>query len=232
MGLVVTVVLVYLAVLVHELGHYLAYRRYGVPVFGFHVGGPPWLLRWKQGETEYRLGLLPLFGMVLVRWEDVERLPPGRLFAAFMAGPLFTFLAALSGFAGLAFLRGDPALLLKIVKAALFLPVLVLESTYRVLFLDLPDAGAIPLVQATGEVVRLHGPEGILLLWGVFNLVLFWFNLFPVPPLDGGQALFLLFKERRWFDRVYPYLLGFGGALMFALLEVAVLKDLVRLLGR
>ncbi len=50
--------------------------------------------------------------------------------------------------------------------------------------------------------------------------------------MDGGQALFLLYRRRRWFDRVYPYVLGTGLALLFALLEIAIVKDLVRLFGR
>jgi Zn-dependent protease len=64
------------------------------------------------------------------------------------------------------------------------------------------------------------------------NAVLFWFNLLPIPPLDGGQAVYRLFAGRKWVEKVYPYVRGFGLAVLFALTEIAILKDVARLLGR
>jgi Zn-dependent protease len=103
---------------------------------------------------------------------------------------------------------------------------------FRALFGDLSTAGAIPMFQVTGSVIRQGGLEGLALVWGALNAVLFWFNLLPIPPLDGGQAVYRLFAGRKWVERVYPYALGFGLAILFALTEIAILKDVARLLGR
>lgn len=230
-GILALLFLGYLAISVHELGHYLAYRRYGVPVEGVYIGGPPWILQWRRGGTEYRVGLLPLVGAVASRWEELDRLPPGRVFGVFLAGPLFSLLAGISGFILLGLLKGKVFVVGKVLLVTLAFPVMLLHNIYRALFFDLPTAGAVPLVQTSGQVLERFGLEGVLILWGVFNIVLFWFNLLPVPPLDGGQAVFLLFRHRKWFDRVYPYVLGFGLAVLFALFELALLKDAVRLLG-
>ena len=72
----------------------------------------------------------------------------------------------------------------------------------------------------------------------VLNLLLFTFNLLPVPPLDGSNAVTLLMPERtalgymNWvrtggfafiglilawyaFDRIFPYVLRFGLKILF-----------------
>jgi len=54
-------------VLVHELGHFLAARRAGVPVYEFSIGfpfSPKIVTFFKHRETEFTLRLLPLGGFV------------------------------------------------------------------------------------------------------------------------------------------------------------------------
>ena len=64
-GAVAVVLVANLLVLVHELGHLLAARAFGVPVRRFAVGFGPVLLRraYRRG-TEWTLGLLPLSGWI------------------------------------------------------------------------------------------------------------------------------------------------------------------------
>jgi Zn-dependent protease len=77
----------------------------------------------------------------------------------------------------------------------------------------------------------------------VLNLLLFTFNLLPVPPLDGSSAVTLLMPERtalgymHWvrtggfamiglivawyaFDKIFVYVLGFGLKVLFSGLGV------------
>lgn len=53
-------------VLVHELGHFLFARLFGMRVDKFSVGFPPKIIGKKFGDTEYVLGLLPLGGYVKI----------------------------------------------------------------------------------------------------------------------------------------------------------------------
>ncbi|HNW34483.1 MAG TPA: M50 family metallopeptidase [Candidatus Ozemobacteraceae bacterium] len=54
-----------LLVLIHELGHFMALRRCGRPVFAFSIGFGSPVFRWQRGGTEYRLGWIPLGGYVM-----------------------------------------------------------------------------------------------------------------------------------------------------------------------
>jgi regulator of sigma E protease len=228
----IVLLLMHVAIALHELGHYTVYRKYRAPVLGVYLGGPPWVLRWKRKGTEYRLGLIPLFGAVLVQEDDAKHLTPLDWVRGYLAGPLTSLLAALAGFVLWGILKGSLLYTLKAVVAVLGFPVFLVGDLFRALFGDLSTAGAIPMFQVTGSVIRQGGLEGLALVWGALNAVLFWFNLLPIPPLDGGQAVYRLFAGRKWVEKVYPYALGFGLAVLFALTEIAILKDVARLLGR
>lgn len=92
-------------IFVHELGHFLVARRYGVVVEKFSLGFGPKLLSYKPGKTEYIIAAIPLGGYVKMKGEDPgEELPDlegsfsaapvqARLAIAF-AGPLFNVLFA------------------------------------------------------------------------------------------------------------------------------------------
>ncbi|WP_412062934.1 RIP metalloprotease RseP [Rubrivirga sp. IMCC45206] len=55
-----------LLVFVHELGHFLAARLFGMRVDAFSIGFPPSLFARKVGQTEYRVGAIPLGGYVSI----------------------------------------------------------------------------------------------------------------------------------------------------------------------
>ncbi len=61
-----------LVVFVHELGHFLAAKATGVYAPRFSIGFGPALWRRRWGETEYRLGALPLGGYVRMASRDDE----------------------------------------------------------------------------------------------------------------------------------------------------------------
>jgi regulator of sigma E protease len=67
------VLLIGALVLVHELGHFVAARAFGVKVLTFSIGFGPTLLRFRGKETTYRLGLLPLGGFVKLLEESPRR---------------------------------------------------------------------------------------------------------------------------------------------------------------
>ena len=59
-------------VFVHELGHFLMARAYGVRVLRFSLGFDPKLLRFQRGGTEYSIGAIPFGGFVKLAGETVE----------------------------------------------------------------------------------------------------------------------------------------------------------------
>ena len=53
-------------VAVHEFGHLLAAKYFGMRVEQFSIGFPPKLFSFKKGETEYALSAIPLGGYVKI----------------------------------------------------------------------------------------------------------------------------------------------------------------------
>ena len=51
-----------LLITVHEFGHFIAAKSFGMRVEKFYVGFPPAALRRTWGETEYGIGIIPLGG--------------------------------------------------------------------------------------------------------------------------------------------------------------------------
>src|SRR3981081_4431726 len=57
-------------ILVHEWGHFIAARIFGVRVDVFSIGFGPRLFGWKSGATDYRVSALPLGGYVRMAGPD------------------------------------------------------------------------------------------------------------------------------------------------------------------
>src|SRR6187549_294250 len=53
-------------VAVHEFGHLLAAKYFGMRVEQFSIGFPPKIFSFKKGETEYALSAIPLGGYVKI----------------------------------------------------------------------------------------------------------------------------------------------------------------------
>ncbi|MFA0963285.1 RIP metalloprotease RseP [Roseivirga sp. BDSF3-8] len=70
MGTVIMVAQLVLALVIliglHEFGHMIAAKAFGMRVEKFYIGFPPKLFGFKKGETEYSLGAIPLGGFVKI----------------------------------------------------------------------------------------------------------------------------------------------------------------------
>ncbi|HRH25962.1 MAG TPA: site-2 protease family protein [Candidatus Paceibacterota bacterium] len=57
-------------IFVHELGHFVTAKLFGMRVDEFALGFPPRIFAWKKGETEYALNALPIGGYVRIHGEN------------------------------------------------------------------------------------------------------------------------------------------------------------------
>jgi regulator of sigma E protease len=64
------IIVLALLVLVHELGHFLVARFFGIGVEEFGFGFPPRAFGVRKGDTAYSLNWIPLGGFVRIRGED------------------------------------------------------------------------------------------------------------------------------------------------------------------
>jgi len=96
-----------LLITVHELGHFIAAKAFGMRVEKFYVGFPPAALRHTWGETEYGIGIIPLGGFCKISGmtpeEEIPEDTGDRVYfkkavwkrnVTIFAGPLMNFIAA------------------------------------------------------------------------------------------------------------------------------------------
>lgn len=84
-----TLMVIGVLIFVHELGHFLVAKYYGVGVEAFSLGFPPKLISKKVGETDYRISIIPLGGYVkLVGENPGEEVPPEKQARSFSHRPL------------------------------------------------------------------------------------------------------------------------------------------------
>ncbi|MBI1992268.1 MAG: RIP metalloprotease RseP [Candidatus Omnitrophica bacterium] len=116
----ISLVILGLLVIVHELGHFLVARWSGVRILRFSIGFGPRLFTWTRGHTEYAISAIPLGGYVKMAgeqdatrtqepWEYLSRPIRARARIIF-AGPLVNYLVALISL-WVVFIVGYPELL-------------------------------------------------------------------------------------------------------------------------
>lgn len=112
-------------ILVHEWGHFIIARLFGVRVDVFSIGFGPRLFGFKWGQTDWRISAIPLGGYVRMAGQDIseidsgDQLPTGapdelmskprwqRALISF-AGPLINLLFPLVLLTGYFALKGEP----------------------------------------------------------------------------------------------------------------------------
>jgi len=104
-------------VVLHELGHFLAAKKFGVKVEEFGIGLPPRLFGKRIGETLYSLNLLPLGAFVKLTGEEGQSSDPRSFGAKSLlqraiivgAGVVAFWVISFFIFAGLVLTTGIPA---------------------------------------------------------------------------------------------------------------------------
>ncbi len=95
--LIIAIAVIGVIIFVHELGHFLVAKAFGIGVERFSIGYPPSIFRRRIGDTEYCIGSVPFGGYVKLVGELPEegdfhprsfrRKPPAVRAAVLAAGP-------------------------------------------------------------------------------------------------------------------------------------------------
>ena len=87
----------------------------------------------------------------------------------------------------------------------IYMPVLIIEAIPQIIKSpDMALVGPIGAGQLTVEMVRSSGFSSILFMASIISLGLGIFNLFPIPPLDGGGMLVAFIEGFRRGKRLSP----------------------------
>ncbi len=99
--IILFIVALFVAVCLHELGHFITAKRAGVKVEEFGIGIPPRLFGIKRGETIYSVNAIPLGAFVKAAGENDPTVPrslagkgPWTRLGIYAAGPLVNIFLA------------------------------------------------------------------------------------------------------------------------------------------
>lgn len=125
MSFIIFILIIGLIVLVHEFGHFIMAKKFGVYVFEFSIGMGPKLFSFKGkgGETTYSIRLLPFGGFVSMAGENdteelskdipknrtLDNIKPFKKFCIMFAGVLNNFILAFIIFFLIALFKGSPS---------------------------------------------------------------------------------------------------------------------------
>ncbi|MFU8811341.1 MAG: RIP metalloprotease RseP [Balneolaceae bacterium] len=115
---------IFILVTVHELGHFLAAKLFGMRVDRFSIGFPPNIFSYQKGETEYVIGATPLGGYVKIAGmidesmdgdfideepqpDEFRSKPVWQRMIVITAGVIFNVILAIFIYAGIALTYGE-----------------------------------------------------------------------------------------------------------------------------
>ena len=75
MSILIFLIVLFVLVLVHELGHFIVAKWTGMRVDEFGIGFPPRLFGIRRGETLYSFNIFPIGGFVKIYGEDGTDVP-------------------------------------------------------------------------------------------------------------------------------------------------------------
>jgi regulator of sigma E protease len=94
-------------------------------------------------------------------------------------------------------------------------------------------SGPIRIAQFSGEMVR-WGFDRLLLFIAMFSVNLFLLNLLPVPVLDGGHVVFIVYEmiaRRRPNERVQMWATQVGFVMLLLLMAWVLTMDVIKVVG-
>src|SRR6266481_14197 len=149
-----------LMILVHEWGHFIVARFFGVRVDVFSIGFGPRLFGFKRGATDYRISALPLGGYVRMAGQDLSEVDSNDVAPTGASDELMSkprWQRALISFAGPTVNLIFPILLLSVLYGVVGLPQSkILKQPLAVSYLSTSLAQPSPL-QPGDRVVEING---------------------------------------------------------------------------
>ncbi len=196
----IAVLAIGLIIFVHEMGHFIAGKRKGMPIATFSIGFGPRLFGFKKGGTDYRISMIPLGGYVMPKLKEVEdlhRIPIGRRVAFSLGGPMANILFAVILLSIYNSISAGPGLMNIFVLPLIQLASLLVSITvsFGTLFTNPGSMSGLVGMASEGGSLISGGFSNLILFMVLINVNLAVFNLLPIPVLDGGKIMMALLEK-------------------------------------
>ena len=175
----------------------------------FHEAAHAWAATQLGDPTARQLGRLTLNPLAHIDW---------------IGTVLFPLIAAMSGIPLIGWAKPVPVDMRNLRHPRRDFALVALAGPVSNLILALVAAIAFEVLKATGSYVNLGGQ--LLLLSVLMNVMLAVFNLFPVPPLDGGNVLMGIVPLRT--AQAINWLRPYGFVIIYGLMLTGVLSAVMR----
>lgn len=239
MGLIVFLLVITIAVYIHEMGHYVACRALRVPVSEFSVGFGHKLISKKAFGTEWNLRLIPLGGYILPNAEVHDNVAPWKKAVIAVAGPvanLLPFALILTYIAGvLPTIRMFGMMYWQTVKA--FMSLFLIPLNMFGLFMPDGKAGTVigpvgigqSAIQSTAQTGMLSTGISLFIM---ISIGLAMANLLPIVPLDGGRIVLAGVEKafgKAKAEKTRNWMLAIGGSALLFFIVVIMIRDISRI---
>jgi regulator of sigma E protease len=192
--------IVSLLILLHELGHFIAAKRVGLPIARFSIGLGPKVWGFRIGETEYWLSLIPCGGYVMPVVKDEEafsRIPLKSRILFALAGPAANILGAFFCLSLVNIVRVGFS-----INSVIYFPLAQIAQMAMQIGVAIPVlfrqpenlSGIVGIVAAGGAHVELSFVK-LLQFSVLLNVNFATLNLLPILPLDGGKIVMGLLRK-------------------------------------
>ncbi|SFS70242.1 site-2 protease family protein [Paenibacillus sp. BC26] len=193
------IVAIYLSIFIHELGHYITIRMFGIKVHEFVVGTSYKLIKFNFRETKFSIGINPFGGgYVANEHKDFEKLSLLKKLIIISAGIILNFVCFIIGLTIYLVQKNVNlnSIWLSFITVIQNLPTIfngLWEAIKKenISLLISPDKGADGVARDNIEMFNTveHIVGGFWLLFAVINLLGFILNSLPFFESDGYKAL-------------------------------------------
>lgn len=252
MGLLIFWGIIFMIVVLHELGHLLVAKKIGVRVKTYSIGFGPRIIgiKFYKGKVSFRVGKFnPTNSGVWFRKDNTEyRLAP-ILFGGFcdLAGELkgtgkdYEFssrpfrqkLAVAFAGIGMNILTGFLALFsisiknlgfIEGIKKAIFVTYLAINGLFVGIYSLFTHNAQITTASEVNILMTNLNMEYIVLYFGLFSILMALVNAIPFPALDGSLPFLWIFEKLLGKERSkYVQFIWFIGFVLLMVLQVVVL---------
>lgn len=188
-----------LVILIHEFGHFLACKFFGVGTPIFSIGFGPTLASIKLGATSFQLALLPLGGYVEISPVDLAALSYAPTVIIMLAGIVFNILFTYGVFLYLsARYKPNEACVAQNGgwKCWFSIPTRI-QAVLKAFLIEEGQTGLIGpigIIRMIGHSARL-GADFYLFILALISINIAFFNLLPIPFFDGGKIAFYTIEK-------------------------------------